>query len=171
MPVGFKNGTDGGLEVALNAMVSAGHPHSFLGINPDGVTAVIKTKGNPDRHIVLRGGGGKTNYSPEDIARAAEKVLAMGIPRPVMVDCSHGNTNKDYTLQGSVGREVIKQAKAGQKAIMGVMMESNLKPGKQNWKEDGSLRLEYGISITDACIGWDETKSLLLDAADAVRTA
>ena len=171
MPVGFKNGTDGGLDVALNAMVSASHPHSFLGINPDGITAVVKTKGNPDRHIVLRGGGGKTNFSPEDIARAASKVLPMGIKRPVMVDCSHGNTNKDYTLQGAVCSEVIKQAKAGQKAIMGVMMESNLKPGKQNWKEDGSLKLEYGISITDACIGWDETKSLLLEAAEGVRSA
>ncbi|MEI6232021.1 MAG: 3-deoxy-7-phosphoheptulonate synthase [Planctomycetota bacterium] len=171
MPVGFKNGTDGGLEVALNAMVSASHPHSFLGINPDGITAVIKTKGNPDRHIVLRGGGGKTNYSPADIAIASEKVLAMGIKRPVMVDCSHGNTNKDYTLQGNVCKEVMKQAKAGQKSIMGVMMESNLKPGKQNWKEDGSLKLEYGMSITDACIGWDETKELLLEAAEAVRGA
>ena len=171
MPVGFKNGTDGGLDVALNAMISASHPHSFLGINPDGITSVIKTAGNPDRHIVLRGGGGKTNYSPEDIARAADKVLAMGIKRPVMVDCSHGNTNKDYTLQATVCREVVKQVKAGQKAVMGVMMESNLKPGKQSWKEDGSLKLEYGISITDACIGWEETKSLLLDAADAVRIA
>ncbi len=130
---------------------------------------MIKTAGNPDRHIVLRGGGGKTNYSAGDISYAAERVMAMGIQRPVMVDCSHGNTNKDYTLQGVVCKEVVKQVKAGQKAVMGVMMESNLKAGKQNWKEDGSLKLEYGISITDACIGWEETRSLLLEAAEAVR--
>jgi len=173
MPVGFKNGTDGGLDVALNAMVSASTPHSFLGINPDGQTSIIKTAGNPDRHIVLRGGGGKTNYSPEDIANAAEKVIAMGnIKRPVMVDCSHGNTNKDYTMQAKVCRDVIRQVKTGkQPALMGAMIESNLNPGKQTWKEGGGLKLQYGISITDACIGWEETKSLLLEAAEAVRGA
>lgn len=171
MPVGFKNGTDGGLDVALNAMISASTQHSFLGINPDGLTSVIKTAGNPDRHIVLRGGGGRTNYSPEDIAYAAEKVLAMGIKRPVMVDCSHGNTNKDYTLQSKVCREVAKQVKGGQHALLGMMMESNLLPGKQNWKEGGGLKLQYGVSITDACIGWDETKNLLIEAAEAVRAA
>ena len=169
MPVGFKNGTDGGLDVALNAIISASTPHSFLGINPDGLTSVIKTAGNPDRHIVLRGGGGKTNYSPEDIANAAEKLLAMGIQRPVMVDCSHGNTSKDYTLQSRVSRDVSRQIKAGQKGLIGMMLESNLNPGKQNWKEGGGMKLEYGKSITDACIGWDETNTLLLEAAEAVR--
>lgn len=170
MPVGFKNGTDGGLDVALNAMISASHPHSFLGINPDGQTAIIKTRGNPDRHIVLRGGGGKSNYGPEDIVNAATKTTTGDLKRTVMVDCSHGNTNKDYTRQGSVCLEVAKQMRDGQKAIMGVMMESHLKAGRQDWKEGGE-KLEYGVSITDACIGWDETSALLLNAAEAVREA
>ena len=167
MPVGFKNGTDGGLQVALNAMISARHPHSFLGINGDGITSVVKTVGNPDRHIVLRGGGGKTNYGPADIAKAASLVAEEGIVRPVMVDCSHGNANKDHTKQGAVCREVARQLREGQPAIMGVMLESNLKPGNQAWKE--GAKLEYGCSITDACIGWDETESLLLDISAAVR--
>ena len=171
MPVGFKNGTDGGLDVALNAMISASHPHNFLGINEDGVTSIIKTNGNPDRHIVLRGGGGKTNYSSEDILKAADKTSKMGLKRTVMVDCSHGNTNKDYTLQGQVCRDVSRQVRAGQAAIMGVMLESNLKAGRQDWKEVGAQKLEYGLSITDACIGWDETQELLLDAAAAVTRA
>jgi 3-deoxy-7-phosphoheptulonate synthase len=170
MPVGFKNGTDGGLEVALNAMISAGHRHSFLGINPDGLTSVVKTAGNPDRHIVLRGGGGKSNYSAEDIAIAAARVRDQNVPRGVMVDCSHGNTKKDYTLQGQVCRDVIRQLARGQQNLMGIMMESNLKPGKQPWKEGSAQKLEYGVSITDACIGWDETKELLFDAANVLRT-
>ena len=168
MPIGFKNGTDGGLQVALNAMISARHPHSFLGINPDGVTSVIKTAGNPDRHIVLRGGGGKTNYSPEDILRAAKLVADEGLVRPVMVDCSHGNANKDYTRQGKVCREIIQQIAAGQnenQALMGLMLESNLKPGNQQWKE--GTKIQYGVSITDACLGWEETESLLHAAAEA----
>jgi len=169
MPVGFKNGTDGGMQVALNAMISARHPHSFLGINVDGMTSVIKTMGNPDRHIVLRGGGGKTNFAPADIERAAALVSEEGIVRPVMVDCSHGNANKDHTRQGLVCKEVVKQVRDGQKAIMGVMLESNLKAGNQAWKE-GS-KLEYGMSITDACIGWDETETLLYEAAEAVAGA
>ena len=167
MPVGFKNGTDGGMQVALNAMISARHPHSFLGINGDGITSVVKTVGNPDRHIVLRGGGGKTNFSTTDIEKAATLVAEEGIVRPVMVDCSHGNASKDHTKQGIVCREVARQLREGQPAIMGVMLESNLKPGNQSWKE--GAKLEYGLSITDACIGWDETEALLLDVSEAVK--
>jgi 3-deoxy-7-phosphoheptulonate synthase len=167
MPVGFKNGTDGGLQVALNAMISARHPHSFLGINVEGITSVVKTAGNPDRHVVLRGGGGKTNFSSEDIARAAKMVAEEGIVRPIMVDCSHGNANKDHTKQGAVCRSVCSQLREGQKAIMGVMLESNIKPGNQAWKE--GAQLEYGRSITDACIGWEETEALLYEIAGAVK--
>jgi 3-deoxy-7-phosphoheptulonate synthase len=166
MPVGFKNGTDGGMQVALNAMISARHEHSFLGINADGVTAVIKTRGNPDRHIVLRGGGGETNFSPEHIARAAEIVHEEAIARPVMVDCSHGNADKDHTRQSAACREVLRQVRGGQRKIMGLMLESNLEAGKQAWKE--GVNLKYGVSITDACIGWDETAKLLHEAAEAV---
>ena len=167
MPVGFKNGTDGGLQVALNAMISARHAHSFLGINADGVTSVIKTAGNPDRHIVLRGGAGGPNFSATDVADAAAMVADEHIARPVMVDCSHDNSAKDHTRQLAVGREVLRQMRAGQEAIMGLLLESNLVSGKQAWKEGGTL--QYGVSITDACIGWSDTEALLYEAAEAVR--
>ncbi len=166
MPVGFKNSTDGGLQVALHAMISARHPHTFLGINADGATAMIKTAGNPDRHVVLRGGGRGPNHGPADVARAAELVAGEGVARPIMVDCSHDNSNKDHTLQGAVCRDVLRQLTDGQDAIMGLLIESNLQPGRQTWK--GGTELAYGVSITDACIGWDETEPLLYEIADAV---
>jgi 3-deoxy-7-phosphoheptulonate synthase len=165
MPVGFKNGTDGNLKVALDAMVSASHPHSFLGINADGLTSVIKTRGNPDRHLVLRGGGSGSNYGPAEIARAAQE--ATGIARGVLVDCSHDNSGKDHTRQGPICREVLGQFRAGQEVLMGLLIESNLRPGRQSWKEGAPL--EYGVSITDACIGWEETEALLGEIAEAVR--
>ncbi|HUI25279.1 MAG TPA: 3-deoxy-7-phosphoheptulonate synthase [Candidatus Kryptonia bacterium] len=167
MPVGFKNATDGSLEVALNAMISARSPHAFLGINAEGITSVIKTTGNPDRHIVLRGGGGKPNYAPADIARAAALVADEGISRPLMVDCSHDNSRKDHTRQPQVCHEVLNQVRGGQQKIMGLLIESNLQPGKQTWKQ--GARLAYGVSITDACIGWDDTEALLCEAAEVVR--
>ncbi|HYB97893.1 MAG TPA: 3-deoxy-7-phosphoheptulonate synthase [Candidatus Limnocylindrales bacterium] len=163
MPVGFKNGTDGGLDVALNAMISARHPHSFLGINADGVTAVMKTRGNRDRHIVLRGGGGRTNYSAADIAAAADLVASEGVARPVMVDCSHGNSSKDPARQTAVARDVLATMQGGEGRVMGLLLESNLFPGRQDWKVSG--RLSYGVSITDACIGWEETAALLEELA------
>ncbi|HYF48676.1 MAG TPA: 3-deoxy-7-phosphoheptulonate synthase [Planctomycetota bacterium] len=166
MPVGFKNGTDGSLEVALNAMISARHPHSFLGINAEGVTSVIKTCGNPDRHIVLRGGGGKTNYGPEDIHRAAKVVADEGLVRPVMVDCSHGNADKDHNKQVLACRAVTKELEKCRDHLMGLMIESNLKPGKQSWKQ--GAKLEYGVSITDACIGWEDTEKLLTELAEQI---
>ncbi|MFS8884840.1 3-deoxy-7-phosphoheptulonate synthase [Synechococcus sp. H70.2] len=166
MPVGFKNGTDGRLEIALNAILSASHPHSFLGIGQDGRTALVKTTGNPDRHIVLRGGGGKTNYGPEDVARAALLMKDQGIPRSVMVDCSHDNSHKDYRQQGAVCRAVLRQYQEGQRALMGLMLESNLKPGKQTWQK--GVPLQYGVSITDGCIGWEETEELLQEMAATV---
>ncbi len=167
MPVGFKNGTDGSLQVALNAMISARHAHSFLGINADGMTSVIKTKGNPDRHVVLRGGGGETNFSPADIAAAAELVKDEGVVRPVMVDCSHGNADKDHTRQATACREVARQIASGQNKIMGLMIESHINPGKQSWKQ--GVKLAYGVSITDACIGYPETEVLLKELAEAVK--
>lgn len=166
MPVGFKNGTDGRLQIALNAIVSASHPHSFLGINQEGMTAVVKTAGNPDRHIVLRGGGGRTNYDADSVADAAALMAEQGIQRPVMVDCSHGNSNKDYTRQGSVCQEVVHQYVQGQNALMGIMIESNLNPGRQDWHE--GCTLQHGVSITDACIGWAETEALLIQMAHTI---
>ena len=167
MPVGFKNSTDGDLQVALHAMISARHPHTFLGINDAGVTAIIKTQGNADRHIVLRGGAGGPNHTAADVVRAAELVEAEGVARPIMVDCSHDNSGKDHTRQGAVCREVLAQLRTGQRSLMGLLVESNLHPGKQAWKPGGPHA--YGVSITDACIGWEETERLLYDVAAAVR--
>ncbi|MCE2484315.1 MAG: 3-deoxy-7-phosphoheptulonate synthase [Desulfurellaceae bacterium] len=166
MPIGFKNGTDGKVQSAINAMISARHPHSFLGINADGLTCMVKTGGNPDRHIVLRGGGGKPNCGPEDIARAVELVAGEEIARAVMVDCSHDNSGKDHTKQGQVCRDALAVFRDAQSALMGLLIESNLKPGKQTWK--GGVQLDYGVSITDACIGWEETEQLLYEIAEAV---
>jgi 3-deoxy-7-phosphoheptulonate synthase len=166
MPVGFKNGTEGSLQVAVNAMTSARTPHHFVGINADGLTAIIKTMGNPDRHIVLRGGGGRTNYDEEHVAKAEAAVANEGIARPIMIDCSHDNSRKDHTRQGLVAREVLRQFREGRQSIMGLMLESNLKPGKQTWKE--GVALIHGLSITDACMGWDDTAALLTELAETL---
>jgi 3-deoxy-7-phosphoheptulonate synthase len=168
MPIGFKNSTDGSLQVALHAMISARHPHTFLGISTDGATAMIKTAGNPDRHVVLRGGGSGPNYSAADVTRAAGLVASEGVARPVMIDCSHGNSSKDYTRQPLVCRDVLTQLDTSRGAIMGLLLESNLQPGRQDWEAGTTLR--YGVSITDACIGWDETETLLGEIAAAART-
>jgi 3-deoxy-7-phosphoheptulonate synthase len=166
MPVGFKNGTEGSLQVAVNAMTSARAPHHFLGINAEGQTSIIKTAGNPDRHIVLRGGGGRTNYDAEHVAKAEAAVAGEGIARPVMIDCSHDNSSKDHNRQGLVARDVIKQFREGRQSIMGLMIESNLNPGKQTWKQ--GISLTHGVSITDACLGWDETEALLNELANTI---
>jgi 3-deoxy-7-phosphoheptulonate synthase len=168
MPVGFKNGTDGGLEVARNAMIAASHSHSFLGITPDGRSAVVTTLGNPDRHLVLRGGGGRTNYAAEDVAQAAALIADQGIARPVMVDCSHDNSGKDHRRQGEVCRAVLDAIRDGRPGpLLGLLLESFLEPGRQSWKK--GERLARGVSITDACIGWPETEALLEEIAAAVR--
>jgi 3-deoxy-7-phosphoheptulonate synthase len=166
MPVGFKNGTEGSLQVAVNAMTSARTPHHFVGINAEGQTSIIRTTGNPDRHIVLRGGGGKTNYDVENVATAEAAVAGEGIARPIMIDCSHDNSSKDHRRQGLVAREVLRQFRDGRQSIMGLMLESNLNPGKQTWKQ--GISLAYGVSITDACLGWDETAALLTELAEAI---
>jgi 3-deoxy-7-phosphoheptulonate synthase len=166
MPVGLKNGTDGGLQVALNAMIAARHSQSFIGVNGEGLTSIIKTNGNPDRHLVLRGGGGRVNYNPEDISEAVRSLSNEEISRPIMVDCSHGNSEKDHTRQVPVARSVVNQYTSGQLAIMGLLIESNLKPGNQKW-EAGKPQ-EWGVSITDACLGWEETEHLLDDLAETM---
>lgn len=168
MPVGFKNGTEGSLQVAINAMTSARAPHHFVGINAEGQTSIIKTAGNPDRHIVLRGGGGKTNYEAEHVAKTEAALAGEGIARPIMVDCSHDNSSKDHRRQSLVAREVLRQFRDGRQSIMGLMLESNLNPGKQTWKQ--GIALAHGVSITDACLGWDETESLLTELADMIVT-
>ena len=160
-PVGFKNGTDGSLDVALNALQSVKSPHRFLGISPDGKVSIVTTKGNAHAHVVLRGGTNGPNYYPENIAVCEEELESIGATQAIMVDCSHANSNKDHTKQGSVLEAVAEQISVGNKSIRGVMLESNLNPGNQ--KVDNSQELQYGVSITDACIGWEETERLLRD--------
>ena len=167
MPIGFKNGTDGVLDGAANAMVTSSHPHTFLGITADGESALVRTQGNPDRHIVLRGGEKGPNFAPEFVGEATRLVAEQGLVRPVMVDCSHANSGKDHSRQGFVCREVLDQVRVGNPAIMGLLLESNLEPGRQSWQPGTALR--RGVSITDACIGWDETEKLLHEIAETVR--
>lgn len=169
MPIGFKNGTDGRLDSARNALISARSSHHFLGINADGITSLVKTTGNADGHVVLRGGRDGTNYGAEAIAEAVALVADSEAARPIMVDTSHDNSGKDHTRQAEVCREVLRTYAAGQSALCGLLIESNLAPGKQSWKPD--VELEYGVSITDACIGWDETEALLEEIAESVRRA
>lgn len=162
--VGFKNGTDGGLGVALNAMQSAVSPHRFLGINPSGQVSVIHTRGNPHTHIVLRGGSNGPNYSAAHIKQAVEQLNALNMHASVMVDCSHANSAKDHNNQPKVLREVLDQITAGERALTGVMIESHLHAGNQPITD----RLEYGVSITDACVDWDQTDAMLAEAYQAL---
>jgi 3-deoxy-7-phosphoheptulonate synthase len=167
MPVGFKNATDGNVQVALDAMESARNPHSFVGIDVDGVTSVVRTRGNADGHLVLRGGRAATNHRPADVERAAALARKQGVARPVMIDCSHANSGKDPKRQQAVCREVLADIGPSGASLMGLLVESNLVEGRQDWTQGATLR--YGVSITDACIGWDDTAKLLVEIADAVR--
>jgi 3-deoxy-7-phosphoheptulonate synthase len=163
MPVGFKNSTDGSLQAAVDAMQSARAPHSFLGIDNDGGTAVVSTAGNPWGVLMLRGGRSGSNYSAEVMEEARTKLEKAGLPARIIVDCSHANSGKDPTRQSVVWRDVLEQRRAGDRSIVGMMLESNIHPGSQPAASDRS-KLHYGVSITDACIGWDETEELLLEA-------
>lgn len=162
-PIGFKNGTDGNLQIAIDAIKASQHQHSFLGINREGRTSIIHTSGNPDGHIVLRGGSKKVNYHPEDIAHTEEQLTKNGLLPSIMVDCSHGNSNKDYQKQPEVLECVVDQLLAGNNSISGVMIESNLEAGSQKIQADVS-QMKYGVSITDACIDWAVTEKILISA-------
>ncbi|MBL7249000.1 3-deoxy-7-phosphoheptulonate synthase [Alloalcanivorax sp. C16-2] len=167
-PVGFKNGTDGSLDVAVNAMLSVRHPHRFLGIDPDGRVALTTTKGNQYGHVVLRGGGGKPNYDSVSVALAETALDKAGVSTNIMVDCSHANSNKDPSLQPLVMENIGNQILEGNTSIVGLMVESHLKQGNQ--KIPANLDdLEYGVSVTDGCIGWDTTEQAVRDLADKVR--
>ncbi len=170
MPVGFKNTTDGNLQVALDAMQAAGTPHTFLGMDDDGRGAIVHTTGNPDRHLVLRGGGGRTNYDAASLVEAASLCVDRGLPARVMVDCSHGNSNKDAARQPAVFGEVLAQVAAGSPHVVGAMLESHLHAGCQKLGV-GAAGLAYGVSITDACIDWDTTERALRDAGRLLRSA
>jgi 3-deoxy-7-phosphoheptulonate synthase len=160
MPVGLKNSTDGSLQIAIDAMGATRHSHSFLGINEDGVTSIVRTTGNPHAHVVLRGGRAKTNYDAESIRAAEEKLSSEKLPPVLMVDCSHANSEKQHKRQEDVWHSVIQQRVEGTRSLIGLMVESSLfegnQPIPQNLKD-----LRYGVSITDSCIGWDTTERML----------
>jgi 3-deoxy-7-phosphoheptulonate synthase len=170
MPIGFKNGTDGSVSTAINAMEAAARPHHFLGINADGQAAIVTTTGNPDGHLVLRGGKGGPNFHAEAVEAAATQLARDGLPARLMVDCSHGNSNKDYRRQAEVLRSVAEQVAGGSVHVMGVMLESHLVAGNQKLPADLG-QLTYGQSITDACIDLPTTLALLEHLAAAVRMA
>ncbi|AOY89803.1 3-deoxy-7-phosphoheptulonate synthase [Marinobacter salinus] len=157
MPTGFKNGTDGGIAVATNAMKSASHPHHHLGVSATGAPVMITTRGNPDTHLVLRGGRGITNYDAASIEEAVATLTDAGLSTAVMVDCSHDNACKQAERQLDIARKVVAQRHAGNQHIRGLMLESFLEPGRQDDGED----LRYGCSITDPCLGWDQTEALI----------
>jgi 3-deoxy-7-phosphoheptulonate synthase len=159
-PVGFKNGTDGSLATSINALESVRHPHHFLGITQQGQSAVFRTRGNQHAHVVLRGGGGRVNYDAVSIALAERQLSQANLPTNIVVDCSHGNSNKDPSIQPLVAENCVAQILDGNRSIVGLMLESHLKPGNQPIPKDLST-LEFGVSITDPCIGWDSTETLL----------
>jgi len=156
MPVGFKNATDGGMQIALDGMTAAEQPHAFLGITPQGSTCVVRTRGNPDVHLVMRGGA-QPNYKKPHVAFAKSSLDGFSGKRLIMVDCSHGNSNKDYRRQPETFDYLLELAKSGEEAILGMMLESHLVEGKQSI----SGEMVYGRSLTDGCIGWDTTEDLL----------
>jgi len=166
--VGFKNGTDGGLDVAVNAMKSVCNPHRFLGINSEGKVSVFETRGNRYGHVVLRGGSAGPNYESRHIALCEEALAQAALPANIMVDCSHANTEKKPDRQPLVAADVAQQIMAGNQSIIGLMLESNIKAGNQ--KIPANLNdLEYGVSVTDGCIDWETTEALLLDTANKLR--
>ena len=167
-PVGFKNGTDGGLTVATNAMQSVKHGHHFLGLNNQGQVSVIRTSGNPYAHVVLRGGNGKPNYDAGSVAEAEAALAKAKVSTKIMIDTSHANSNKDPFLQPLVLKNITEQIIDGNKSIIGIMVESHLKGGRQEIPEN-LCDLEYGKSVTDGCIDWDTTEKVLLEMHEALK--
>jgi 3-deoxy-7-phosphoheptulonate synthase len=170
MPVGFKNSTDGSVQIAIDAMKAAQSGHHFLGIDENGATVIIETRGNRDGHVILRGGQGRPNYHPQNVAEAAQQLAAAGLSAKLMVDCSHANSSKKHENQTAVWDSLIAQrAEAGAASpVVGIMLESNLEGGRQDVPADHT-QLRRGVSITDACIDWQTTERLLLDGAEKLR--
>ena len=159
MPVGFKNGTDGNLDTAINALKAASSSHTFMGINQQGQVALLQTQGNPDGHVILRGGK-QPNYDSVNVAIAEQELAKAKLPACLVVDCSHGNSNKNHRLQPLVAENVVRQIQDGNKSIIGIMLESNIGEGAQS-SEQPKCDMAYGVSITDACIDWHATEKLL----------
>lgn len=168
MAIGFKNGTDGSLEVATNALKSVSYPHSFLGINQEGQVAVIRTKGNPYGHVVLRGGGGKPNYDSVSVALCEQSLEKAGVRKAIMVDCSHANSSKDPGIQPLVMQDVAHQIAEGNTSLIGLMVESHINWGNQPIPAN-LADLKYGVSVTDACIDWDTTETAVLEMRDKLK--
>ena len=168
MPVGFKNGTDGSIDVAINALLSARQPHRFLGVNNDGRASIVTTTGNPDGHIVLRGGKQGPNYDHAHVEAIANRLRDRQLAPYLMIDCSHDNSGQDYKNQPIVLQDICEQVRDGQESIVGIMLESHLNRGKQPLKD--LAKLEYGKSITDGCINFETTTEVLTDLANAVRS-
>ena len=162
-PVGFKNGTDGDIGIAINAILSASHPHSFLGINGQGKVAIVRTSGNRYGHVVLRGGDGRPNYDTVSVAMAEQALAKAKLPANIVVDCSHANSFKNPELQPLVMADVVNQVRLGSKSLVGMMIESNIVAGKQSIPEDLS-QLKYGCSVTDGCVDWETTEKMIRDA-------
>jgi 3-deoxy-7-phosphoheptulonate synthase len=167
-PVGFKNGTDGDIESAINAIVSAARPHSFLGVNGQGRSAIIRTRGNRHGHLVLRGGGGRPNFDTVSISLAEQALAKAGLPQNIVVDCSHANSWKKPDLQPLVMKDVVHQIREGNRSVVGLMVESFIEPGSQPIPADLS-KLKYGCSVTDACVGWETTVEMLRAAHQVLR--
>lgn len=169
-PVGFKNATDGDLDVAINAIISASSPHSFLGISSQGTSAIVRTRGNRYGHVVLRGGGGRPNYDTVSISLAEQALAKAKLPLNVVVDCSHANSWKKPEFQPLVMKDVCHQIREGNRSVVGMMIESNIEPGNQPIPKDLS-QLKYGCSVTDACVGWDTTVEMITNAHRVLRDA
>ena len=167
MPVGFKNGTRGTVKIAVEAVKAARNPHHFLSVTKQGLTAIVATKGNLDCHVILRGGGGKPNYHPEQIAETVEMLESAGLERRLMVDCSHANSGKDHEKQAGVAVAIGRQVAQGGTGVFGVMLGGFLVGGRQN--SDPGVELTYGQSITDACMSWEATVPVIEGLADSVR--
>ncbi|MCU0492231.1 MAG: 3-deoxy-7-phosphoheptulonate synthase [Chloroflexaceae bacterium] len=167
MPVGFKNATDGNVQPAINACLSATRQHSFLGIDEDGRSAVVKTAGNPDGFVILRGGRDGPNYDLNSVAEAEQAMQTNALQAAIMVDCSHANCSGDYARQEAVWQQVLREHVASNNAVVGLMVESNLHEGKQNLGSDLSA-LRYGVSVTDGCVGWETTERMLAFAYEAL---
>jgi len=167
VPVGFKNGTDGNTQIAMDAIQAASHPHQFLSVTKEGLSAIVATRGNPDCHLILRGGNAEPNYDAQSVARAIAALERAKLPPRLMVDCSHGNSRKDPTRQPAVARDIGLQIRSGSRSVAGVMIESHLVGGRQ--EPAPGRTLTYGQSITDACLAWAQTEPVLHDLADAVR--
>jgi 3-deoxy-7-phosphoheptulonate synthase len=167
-PVGFKNATDGDMDVAINAIISSSSPHSFLGVNSQGTTSIVRTRGNRYGHVVLRGGGGRPNYDTVSITLAENAIAKAKLPRNLVVDCSHANSYKKPELQPLVLRDCVNQIRSGNQSIVGFMIESNIEAGNQSIPADLS-QLKYGCSVTDGCIAWDTTEQAILEMHESLK--